>query len=1111
MSDNKNNYQLEYSRVQSTIDVIKKILSGQDSEFCFDQEPSRKYSIGIISPLTEDEEKLEEQKKQWIRKRRPDSLGFEARLKTNTDKIQLNISINFNLYYRCIPSYQEQLKFSNYDTVNKPKTRDKLRFQLKYKRVLVHLSNIPVSLSIPSVDKIQEINCEEVTNALNHALETKASEIIHDPNCWFVEEPDLLLSVLESEETYNQAVYTLEKDKPSWKAKLSGKVWPTKEGHWRINLLLTNITETEKVKHQVSFFNCKITCVPSNAEFISVPFKAALRDYRYPTETWGRGINCVLNAKPNIAETETIPIFEQLRTITRDNMKESCSFSRLSSDKYLDELENISKWLHEYSQGWKKDNEEYKNSESYELRKKSVADFDKEIERYLFGVEALKADARLSRAFRLMNKAFSRGKHAGWRLFQLVFVVTQMSSLLAREIDDPKYKGELEKVDVLWFPTGGGKTEAYFGVIVTAMFFDRLRGKSRGVTAWLRYPLRMLSIQQLQRLVDIVAIADEIRKEEKDSLFDSGDPFRVGYYVGSGNTPNDLTQPNNPKFPGGPLKPIMDIKTELDNLEDKGDHRYRVLQRCSFCESTEMYLDANTEEVRIRHICKKCKREAPIYITDAEIYRFAPSVIVGTVDRLARAGQTNSFSHIFGQYTHKCPRHGYVSFNKCIESSVCDVKPKQYEELESNYDPCPSLLLQDELHLLKESLGTYDSHYETFIDLLAENIGKKLPPKRIAATATIEGYERHVWELYGREAIRFPVKGKGLNDSAYSQNAPNNEVARIYVGVMPTGASTEETASKISNNLKVIAYNELDSKSWTQAIVDNYDLSLIYVNQKNTAGNIRSMWDEGDDIQVLTGDKGLNEVREVIGRIEEKDPRSDFKDRLRSVVATSLISHGVDLERLNYMAFCGMPNHASDYIQASSRVGRNHIGVVFTVFRPDNNRERNIYHRFYEYHDRLYQLVLPVPIIRFSESSIRRTITGILSSCILNILSHQKYEKTHTPLEFKKDFISAYAKGFFNDNELITLVKQSYKIDDLHLTGSAVNFFNYLIEKLVKEQRNIIVNNIEDFMTYKCMVPRPVSSLREVSEQIGFSIGRKSNELWSKILEGRRYTDGGNN
>jgi hypothetical protein len=1009
--------------------------------------------------------------------------------------------ISFAVYYRSIPTLEEQLaSINNAESLLKSKSNltGNVHFRQKYNRIPFEIGPITVKICVSRLRTVQDIDCSLLSENVNARLDQFAEEIVQKTDCWFDEEiePTIPISALLSKGRYLQNLPTSSKLKPEWKIRVSGKLWPAERDHWRLSLLLTNITETEKTQHPVALFSAQIKCQLEDARYVSVPFRAAALDYRYTTESWGRGINSVLRVSQegSIAQTETMPIYEQVRIGSRFKIESACSSSFLSSDGFLDALSEVSDWLTNYADIWKENNKAYLGDETFELREKDLKVFEEEIRRYHFGIDALKRDKRLAKSFRLMNEVFSKSEHPSWWLFQLVFIVTQMTSLLARENKEADFLEELQKVDVLWFPTGGGKTEAYFGVIVTAMFFDRLRGKSRGVTAWLRYPLRMLSIQQLQRLVDVVAVADEIRKESDQQSLKECDPFAVGYYVGQKNTPNELTTYWEPYD-----EPIQNLKKEVERESDINENRLLVLQRCPYCRSNNIRVDVDTKALRIRHVCNSCQRESPIYISDSEIYRYVPIVIVGTVDRLARVGQTSYFSHLFGQFTHRCPEHGYLSFDKCIESPFCKVK--KYQTLPELHDPCPTLLLQDELHLLKESLGTYASHYETFIDTLAESIGNGLPPKRFAATATIEGCDDHIWELYGRRSVRFPVKGMEENSSAYVEPSEKSPKSRVYVGIMPTGANTEEAVWSILKALKLYSDEEVNKQVWNESTIDNYDISLAYVNEKNTAGNLRAKWDDMDDIQVLTGDKGLGEVRAAIGRIES-DIKKIFGERLKVIVATSVISHGVDLSRLNLMAFCGMPNHASDYIQASSRVGRSHLGLVFTVFRPANNRERNIYQRFYEYHDRLYQLVQPVPINRFSESSIRRTLPGILSACILNILAYRRYSITGTSFDKADHFIKALVDGIVTDDDLISLVRDSLAIDKLNLPGTTIESFDRLIARLVKDERRIICTQ-ENFKTFLRMKPPPVSSLREVSEQIEFLPSPKCSFLVQKVLEGR--------
>lgn len=1096
----KKEFNSEMERIISVKEIVNHALSGVGQKQCLDQDPSRKYSIGILSPLVADEKG-----NLMSNKRKPNTIGFEATLNRD-DNLDAEVTMRLAVYWRALPTWKEQLETTNLAAGSKPvSSAETTSLRQKYIREEVEIGPIKLELDLNN----DTFDLSYLTTILNDKLSELSLEVSNNPECWPVTaegktEIQIPLSALSDKETYDRYILSNfpKKEIPLWRGDLSLKTWSLQNKNSRIAFLMSNALFSTESKHPGALYSCNLTLSLLNAEFLSQPFAASFSDYRYKTTGWGKGINSVLSifGDKKSATTETIPEYNQPRTITRQEMDNACNFKTLSTDQWENSLHEVSNWLDGYAEQWKKDNEKWETHSSYLNRVSDLTEFELEVARYKEGVEALRRDNKLSEAFRLANKAFSMGKHPRWRLFQLVFVVTQMVSLLAREINEPRLREALERVDVLWFPTGGGKTEAYFGVITTALFYDRMRGKSRGTTAWLRYPLRMLSIQQLQRLMDIVVSAENIRQSSTINSLQAGDPFSLGYYVGESNTPNALTFPS--RRPDEADQSIREWKHRVESAETPSEAPLLVLQRCSYCGSDKLRVNVDIEEVRIKHNCENCGRNLPIYISDSEIYRYAPSIVVGTVDRLARAGQTSLFSHVFGLFTQKCPDHGYLSGGECIEKGVCKRKTREFVDLTPLVDPTPSLLLQDELHLLKESLGTYDSHYETFIDSLSSAIGNQLPPKRLAATATIEGFQAHINELYQRNAVRFPVKGMQEFESAYVTESVENPISRIYLGIMPTGGSIEEVVVTILETLKNYSDKINTSDESDISLAENYDLSLAYVNQKNTAGDIGTNWQEPHEIQVLTGDKGLAEVRGSIARIES-DPNRAFEERLKVLIATSIISHGVDLERLNLMAFAGFPSSAADYIQASSRVGRSHLGIVFTVFRPENNRERNIYQRFYEYHERLYQLVQPVPINRMSQPAINRTLSGIMSASILNIIGPVFYDKHQKTLDKADNFVKAFSDGNITDEEMIDVVKRSLGLHKSNLTGSSYDMIDELIERLVKEQRLQIQRN-EEYGTHRRMRPHPVSSLREAGVQLSIGMMPQSARTVSLLMKGRK-------
>lgn len=158
--------------------------------------------------------------------------------------------------------------------------------------------------------------------------------------------------------------------------------------------------------------------------------------------------------------------------------------------------------------------------------------------------ETLERRAVPWRAWVMTNAAFaSRDKHdteRGWRLFQMAFILAHIPVFASRISDWRDYHDpELDEdsASLLYFPTGGGKSEAFYGALLFAMFLDRLRGKDRGVTALIRYPLRLLTLQQAQRLLKLLVHAEMVRRHNHAGTW----PFEIGFWVGSQNTPNSYT------------------------------------------------------------------------------------------------------------------------------------------------------------------------------------------------------------------------------------------------------------------------------------------------------------------------------------------------------------------------------------------------------------------------------------------------------------------------------------------------------------------------------------------------------------------------------------------
>ncbi len=1060
-----NTFQRERARADSIVRAVIDDLSGRADQHSdvLDVEPHSKLCIGVLTPPPGEGEPDGGPRRT---KRKPDSIGVDARVEPNDGKIAGSVEISFFVYHHVVPTLAEQREHLT--------ARGKQAIRPKHRRSKIAVSDLAFEVDVPPPGGIAKGDVDVANEKIAAACRAAAEAVRLDPEFWPSEKDDIKVerSSFDDEVSYRAALAGNVPETPRWLGKIDVTATTT-DGGSRLTVLFSNASSPSKA-HSMRFFDVQMSVKLSRGRFVSKDFAAAALDYRYATTTYGHGVNAVLCVDGNqSAVAETTPIFWQPRLKSRD-IGDITDPKKLAGDGALDALAEIEAYLCSYEKRWLKFIADHPDDPKIQAESpKGLDDFRAEIEAFRLGVEALREDARLLRSFKLMNET-AGGRHVQrWHLFQIVFIVSMLPSLLARERPtEKKWREQLDIADVLWFPTGGGKTEAYFGIIVTAMFYDRVRGKKRGTTAWLRYPLRMLSIQQLQRLVEFVTCAETVRNARGG---DDGDPFTVGYYVGSANTPNYLSTKSG-------IHPIVTLKAKMTNGgPDAGS--LRVLQNCPSCGSTNIEIDIREaiHELRIFHRCRDCGLLAPISISDAEIYRYLPTVLVGTVDRLARAGETSHFAHIFGQVDSRCPQHGYASFKECVESG-CKLTKSKFLSVDEIKDPTPALLLQDELHLLKESLGTYDSHYEGYLDEQARSVGTGLPPKRLAATATIEGYERHVKNIYARVARRFPSKGIKLDDTPYACEDVENPDARIYCGILPFGPTTDQVCARIA----AAVHRESESAWSSDPTADEnnyYDLTLLYANLKDSVGNMGSSLHEllgAKFVKTLSGEHSLDQVREVIDLVG-RDATLPYSERLKCVVATSIISHGVDLERLNVMAFSGFPGRAADYIQASSRVGRKHVGVVFAVYNPIYNIDRSAYVHFREYHERLYQLVQPVPVNKFSESAIGRTFTGIYSATLLNLIAREK----RINLVKGNATVSAFIDGTITEDEMRERVLRSYGIAELE--PELVQKYEALVSKKTTSAR-MDIEMSEEWSTYRRLKPVPVSSLRKVQEQIGFRI-----------------------
>lgn len=606
-------------------------------------------------------------------------------------------------------------------------------------------------------------------------------------------------------------------------------------------------------------------------------------------------------------------------------------------------------------------------------------EFQTEVERIETGIATLSANARLLRAFQLMNRAIgisAAGKYDAWRPFQVGFLLANLASIV-----DPSADAEI--VDIVWFATGGGKTETYLGLIVTAAFHDRLRGKAAGITAWSRFPLRLLSLQQTQRFANALAGAEIVRREEGID----GKPFALGFFVGQSSTPNAID-------------PDPKSGNQWNPNDDAMPAKAQVLEVCPFCRQRSIEMGFDRAVWCLEHRCTNdtCPwphRALPVFVVDDEVYRFLPAVVVGTLDKAASIARQASMRGFVGAPIGRCPKpgHGWTYAPRSKRPNGCLVPGCKHRPEALGCDPIlfgPSYRLQDELHLLRDSLGAVDSHYEALYDDLQQELcGSR--PKILASSATLTGYEKQVDVLYRRKARVFPQPGPSPRDNFWA--TPTAQLMRRYVAIAPRGVTIEYAVDRMLTVLQQTMRRLMDDPAavCAEAGVDpaHADLLLSLFGTDVVYGNTLRDLDaveRSSETQIavdgpppnvvsLTGRTGFEDVRAILNRLETPEPA--FLDRVHVVTASSMMSHGVDIDRLNVMVMLGLPLGTAEFIQATARVGRRWPGLVFVVHKIGRERDAAVFRDFEKFVEHGDRFVEPIPITRRSRRVLERTIAGL--------------------------------------------------------------------------------------------------------------------------------------
>ncbi|MFQ3661341.1 MAG: DISARM system helicase DrmA [Chloroflexaceae bacterium] len=645
------------------------------------------------------------------------------------------------------------------------------------------------------------------------------------------------------------------------------------------------------------------------------------------------------------------------------------------------------------------------------------------LDRMRAGLRLLQSDGQTFEAFRFANHAMLLQRSYGawaeeyrrtgkrspaptmegaWRPFQIAFILLNLVGIARPESSDR------EIVDLLWFPTGGGKTEAYLGLTAFTIGLRRLRGDidgkrgGGGVTVIMRYTLRLLTTQQFQRAATLICACEYLRRRDEATW--GTEPISIGLWVGAGATPNSI------KGNDGAEEALNKLRSGKQVLEGNP----MQLPSCPWCGEElgvkSYFIDPERERMVISCPREKCEfhspkhkpdRSIPTLLIDDDIYHFCPTLLLATADKFARLPWKPQTMALFGRVDRHCPKHGYLTPDDRSHPAIHRPGKGQPPIPVHDCPPFlpPELVIQDELHLISGPLGTLTGLYETAIDVLCTRpgeSGKSVRPKVIASTATIRRAHDQVRGLFARNVQLFPPSGLSAQDSFFARAQPlDQQPGRSYVGVFAPGRSVKTALVRVYAILLQVGGELLTG--YGPELADAYFTLVGYFNSlRELGGALRLVEDDIVQRMKLLASQRKKDLREISAEdceltsripstripaiLKRLELNGGTKGALDVLLATNMISVGVDVPRLGLMVVNGQPKASAEYIQATSRVGRrlDAPGLVITVYNWSRPRDISHYERFLPYHGALYRHVEATSVTPFAPRARDRALHAVL-------------------------------------------------------------------------------------------------------------------------------------
>ena len=785
-----------------------------------------------------------------------------------------------------------------------------------------------------------------------------------------------------------------------------------------------------------------------------------------------------------------IPCVEVPITTNAHSSDDVLKFSRLAEATRPDELQQFVDGYGDWIAQRQCDTEGYEDTAKRGAGRRICGRMKQALVRMNGSVQLLREDSLAAESFRWANRAMrdqmrkidrvhgvETEEEPRWRPFQLAFLLTVMESTI-REEDAFR-----DILDLIWFPTGGGKTEAYLGLVAFLIVWRRLKypASGGGTSAFMRYTLRLLTRQQFERAARMVCALELIRRDDPERLGD--EPISVGMWVGGSVSPNRFDE-------------AMQRAQEIASGSAMARHAL-VLDSCPWCGT---HLDpvhgyqATLDDFHVHCVNTTCefgqdRRPLPCNVVDEALYKDPPSLLIATIDKFARVAWEERSGAFFGGATRRC-------------------RP-------------PELVIQDELHLVTGPLGSVAGLYEAGFDTLLMQQGVR--PKYIASTATIRMAKEQVRRLYARDLAVFPPPGLTCDD-AYFSHTDRSRHGRLYLGYFAPLLDQQHCLAPLAAALLAAPLTVFDDDADREALVDAWWTQVLFHGSLRGVGNShnafltdvrdfgRRLLDEFQAAQRSGADKSYERSEfdsdasrfqnlriEQLTSMQTAEKNSETFDRLTkplgeanyldAVLATNMVSVGLDVARLALMVVNGQPLTTAEYIQATSRVGRADVpGLIVANYYRHQARSLSHYESFRPYHESFYRFVEPSSVTPYTYQVRTRALHAALVIALRHACADLRDNKS--------------AGAFDKDAPDIRAVIEQLKLRCERAEGQQANETASHIERLVAQWHDQARRCAAEKVAFHYTTP----TRERNAERLLYSHGELGRGLW-KTLQSMRNVE----